>query len=415
MPELGERFESLSRTRPPDLWPEIEGREPGPPIEPSSARRVLVAVIAFVVAIAGIGFAAVSFGGSERPVAAGATGPVGVANGPIYFRVGGGDGGSHIEAVEADGSERRVIFEGEPMRIAQIAWSPDGTRIAYQNPIADERGIFVADPDGRDAVRLTDGVNDAWPSWAPDGTMIVFSSTRYDPSIEPCEPAGSDATCPTDLYTIDVDGSNITRLTSDPAAEYRARWSPTGELIAFERNTEDPPLMGSAIFTMNPDGTDVRQVSTGDGGSDFWPSWSPDGTRVVFAAIRNEDWGIWSVDADGSNEHMILGGTGAGYVDNPVWSPDGTLIAFVGNLAINDYSPEDALYVMRWDGTGVTAIAHAPSIGVAGDIAWQPFQTTYRTPTATVETTPTLQPSEPASEDSVSRVEIVVSPSDVPD
>ena len=47
---------------------------------------------------------------------------------------------------------------------------------------------------------------------------------------------------------------------------------------------------------MNPDGTDVRQVSTGDGGSDFWPSWSPDGTRIVFAAIRNEDWGIWSVE-----------------------------------------------------------------------------------------------------------------------
>ena len=205
MPELGERFESLSRTRPPDLWAEIEGREPGPPIEPSSARRVLVAVIAFVVAIAGIGFAAVSFGGSERPVALGTTGPVGVANGPLYFRVGGGDGGSHIEAVEADGSGRRVIFEGEPMRIAQIAWSPDGTRIAYQNPIADERGIFVADPDGGDAVRLTEGRNDAWPSWAPDGTRIVFSSTRYDPSIEPCEPAGSDATCPSDRYSIDVD------------------------------------------------------------------------------------------------------------------------------------------------------------------------------------------------------------------
>jgi TolB protein len=349
-------------------------------------------VIAFVVAIAGIGFAAVSFGGSERPVALDATGPVGVANGPIYFRVGGGDGGSHIEAVEANGSERRVIFQDEPMRIAQIAWSPDGTRIAYQNPIADERGIFVADPDGRDAVRLTEGANDGWPSWSPDGTRIVFSSTRYDPSIEPCEPAGSDATCPTDLYTIDVDGSNISRLTTDPAAEFRARWSPTGELIAFERNTEDPPLMGPAIFTMNPDGTDVRQVSTGDGGSDFWPSWSPDGTRVVFAAIRREDWGIWAVETDGSNERMILGGTGAGYVDNPVWSPDGTLIAFVGNLAIDDYSPDDALYVMRPDGSNVTPIADAPGTGVAGDIAWQPIPS----PAATL--VPSPAPSPPTGE-----------------
>jgi dipeptidyl aminopeptidase/acylaminoacyl peptidase len=393
MPDLRDRFESLSRVRGPDLWPEIEGREPGRVVQPSSARRVLVAVVALVVAIAGIGFVAISFGGSERPTASSASGWIGVANGPIYFRVGGGDDGTQIEAVEPDGSEQGVVFDGEPMRIAEIAWSPDGTRIAYQNPIADERGIFVANPDGSDAVRMTEGANDAWPSWSPDGTRIVFSSTRYDPSIEPCEPAGADATCPTDLYTIDVDGSNITRLTSDPAAEYRARWSPMGDLIAFERNTEPPPLMRPAIFTMNADGTDVRQVSTGDGGSDFWPSWSPDGSTIVFAAIRKEDWGIWAADADGSNERMILGGTGAGYVDNPVSSPDGTLIAFVGNLAINDYSPDDALYVMRSDGSNVTPIADAPGIGVAGDIAWQPIPA----PAAPVQPTSPPQPSEPAS------------------
>ena len=134
MPDLGDRFESLSRTRAPDLWPEIEGREPGRPIEPSSARRVLVAVVALVVAIAGIGFAAITFGGSERPAASSASGPDGVANGPIYFRVGGGDGGSRIESVEPDGSERRVVFRRRAdADYAQIAFSPDGTRIAFDN------------------------------------------------------------------------------------------------------------------------------------------------------------------------------------------------------------------------------------------------------------------------------------------
>ena len=388
MPELGERFESLSRSPAPDLWREIEDREPRNPIEPSPVRRLAVAVVALVVAIAGIGFAAISFGGSDRPGASGAPGPTPVANGPIYFRVGGGDGWSHIEAVEPDGSGQRLVFQGEPMRIAQVAWSPDGARIAYQDPIADERGIFVANADGSDAVRLTEGANDAWPSWSPDGKTILFSSTRYDPSIPPCEPAGSDATCPTDLYVVDVDGSNVARLTKDPVAEYRATWSPTSERIAFERNTQDPPLMRPAIFTMDPDGTDIRQVSSGRGGSDFWPSWSPDGERLAFASIRYEDWGIWAVEADGSNERMILGGTGAGYVDDPVWSPDGSLIAFVGNLSVDNYSPEDALYVMRPDGTDVTLIADAPSIGVAGDIAWQPIQA----PADSVEPTPSIPP-----------------------
>ena len=53
---------------------------------------------------------------------------------------------------------------------------------------------------------------------------------------------------------------------------------PDGGRIAFARSLGDPQLSHPAIFTMDPDGTDVRQVSSADGGSDFWPSWSPDGS-----------------------------------------------------------------------------------------------------------------------------------------
>jgi hypothetical protein len=385
MPELRDRFESLSRVRGPDLWPEIEGREPGRVVEPSSARRVLVAVVAFVVAMGGIGFAAISFGGSGRPSAS-VTGPVGVANGPIYFRVGGGEGGSRIESIEPDGSRRRVVFPNDlNVHHDRISFSPDGTRIAFDNYLVDEYGIETANTDGTDVARLTEGVNDSWASWSPDGSRIVFSSTRYDPAIEGCEPGfPHEYRCPTDIYVMDVDGSSVVRLTDDPAGEFMPRWSPDGSRIAFVREGDLAAGTYEAVFTMRPDGTDIHQISSGNRGSDFWPSWSPDGTQVVFAAIRNEDWGIWAVDADGSNERMILGGSRAGYVDNPVWSPDGTLIAFVGNLAVDDYSPEDALYVMRPDGTGVTPIADAPGVGVAGDLAWQPVPA----PMVTVEPTP---------------------------
>jgi dipeptidyl aminopeptidase/acylaminoacyl peptidase len=386
MPELSDRFASLSRTRSPDLWPEIEDREPGRPVEPSSGRRLVVALAAFVIAIAGIGLAGVTFGGSRPGVVSGTSGTAETANGPIYFRVGGADGGSRIESIEADGTGRHVMFpEDSPVHYDRLSFSPDGTRIAFANFLEGEYGIETANPDGSDIVRLTDGVNDSWASWSPDGTKILFSGTRYDPSIEQCLPGfPHEHGCPTDIYVMDAEGSNVVRLTDDPASEYQSVWSPNGERIAFARSLGDPQLSHPAIFTMDPDGTDVRQTSSADGGSDFWPTWSPDGTQVAFAAIRNEDWGIWVVDADGSNEHMILGGTGAGYVDNPVWSPDGTLIAFVGNLAVDDYSPEDALYVMRPDGTGVTPIADATGVGVTGDLAWQPVPA----PIVTVEPTP---------------------------
>jgi hypothetical protein len=378
MPELPDRFASLSRTRAPDQWPEIEGREPGRPVEPSPGRRLVVALAAFVVAIAGIGLAAVTFGGSRPRVV---SGTAETANGPIYFRVGGADGGSRVESIEADGTGRHVVFpEDSPVHYDRLSFSPDGTRIAFDNFLEGEYGIETADPDGSDIVRLTDGVNDSWASWSPDGTKILFSSTRYDPSIEQCLPGfPHEHGCPTDIYVMDAEGSNVVRLTDDPASEYQPVWSPDGRRIAFARSLGDPQLSHPVIFTMAPDGTEVRQISSADGGSDFWPSWSPDGTQIVFAAIRRENWGIWVVDADGSNENQIFGGVGTGYVNNPVWSPDGSLIAFVGNPSIDDYSAEDALYVMRPNGTDVTPIADAPSIGVAGDIAWQPLQAPAQT------------------------------------
>ena len=103
---------------------------------------------------------------------------------------------------------------------------------------------------------------------------------------------------------MDADGSNVLRLTDDPAGEFMPTWSPDGSRIAFAREGDWAAGTFEAIYTMGSDGTDVRQVSSASGGSDFWPSWSPDGTRIVFAAIRREDWGIWAVDANGSNERL---------------------------------------------------------------------------------------------------------------
>ena len=394
MADLDERFRSFSRTTTPDLWRDIELREPADLRPPGWGRRALAVAVAFCVAVVGIGLAAITFSGSKLPPPA-AMPAEGPTNGPIYFRVGGGEGGSRIESIQPDGTGRHVVFpEDSPVRYSRIDFSPDGSRIAFDNFLSGEYGIETADPDGSDVVRLTDGVNDSWASWSPDGTKILFSSTRYDPSIGACE-AGfpHEFRCPTDIFVMDADGTDVVRLTDDPAGEVMPVWSPDGGRIAFVREGDLATGTYEAIYSMAPDGTDVRQVSSADGGSDFWPTWSPDGFRIAFAAIRNEDWGIWVVGADGSNEHMILGGTGAGYVDDPVWSPDGRLIAFVGNMTVDDYSPNDALYVMNADGTAVTPIADAPGIGVAGDLAWQPIPA----PADETEPGPTPSISGPAS------------------
>lgn len=376
--KLSDRFEALDAIRSPDLWRSIENRQPGPapPLWPGR-RRAAAAVVALAVAAAAIALAAQAFIGMEtrEPGATATVQPK--ANGVIWFRVGGGDGPSFVYEVRPDGSGQRLVFDSQPPRFSQIAWSPDGTRIAFVDPVVGRRGIYVSNPDGSDAQRLTEGVNDGWPSWSPDGARIAFSSTRYDPSIEVCEP-GADFRCPTDLYMMTADGSDVTRLTSDPAPDYQPTWSPEGGRIAFvdAGNREMAPGesgMAPRVFTVGIDGSDISPASSGQGGSDFSPSWSPDGKQIVFAAIRNEDWGIWVVNADGTGEHAIVGP--GRYVDDPVWSPDGELIAFVGNPRTPDYSPDDAVYVMRPDGTDIERLSNRDldKYGVAGDIAWQPL------------------------------------------
>jgi TolB protein len=378
--KLSDRFEALDATRSPDLWRSIENREPGPasPVGPGG-RRAAAAVVALAVAAGAIALAARAFIGMEAREP-GATASVQLKeNGAIWFRVGGGDGPSFVYEVQPDGSGQRLVFGSQPPRFSQIAWSPDGTRIAFVDLVVGRRGIYVSNPDGSDAKRLTEGVNDGWPSWSPDGTRIAFSSTRYDTGIGTCV-AGSDLRCPTDIHTVDTDGGNVTRLTTDPATEYQPEWSSDSSRIAFVKAFNGT---ATAIYAMDADGTDVGQVSSHQGGSDFSPSWSPDGAQLVFAAIRNEDLGIWVVNADGTGEHAIVGP--GRYVDDPVWSPDGKLIAFVGYPTTADFSPQDALYVMHPDGSAVQRLSSRDldKYGVAGDIAWQPVPASGATPVST--------------------------------
>jgi len=383
--KLADRFETLGRARSPDLWPDIEGREPRPlSVEMPRRHRALTAAVAFAVATAAIGLTVRAFlGTGERSSVTTPAPIVPKANGAIWFRVGGGDAPSFIYEINPDGTGQRLVFgsESDPLRYSQIAWSPDGSRIAYIDPIVGKRGVYVSDPDGVDPPQLTYGVNDGWPAWSPDGTRVAFSSTRYDPNIEACRPAG-DFLCPTDIYVMDANGSNVKRLTYDPVPEYHPVWSPDGTKIAFVQTFNGT---ATAIYAMNSDGTDVRQVSSHDGGSDFSPSWSPDGSRIVFSSIRFEDWRIFVVNPDGTDEHSIL--DSGGFVDQSVWSPDGKLIAFVGS-GFGDFPDGHALYVMQLDGSDVRRVSSQDlEYGVAGDIAWQPLPA----PSESVEPSPSRQ------------------------
>jgi Tol biopolymer transport system component len=115
-------------------------------------------------------------------------------------------------------------------------------------------------------------------------------------------------------------------------------------------------VSGPDIYTMNSDGSDVRQLtSLGPNNSANWQSWSPDGRQLVFSEFPpNVPAQLWLMNGDGSNQHLLLSdATDAAYF--PSFSPDGKEVVF-SRCPPNSQGDACAIYRVRKDGTGLTAL-----------------------------------------------------------
>jgi Tol biopolymer transport system component len=132
--------------------------------------------------------------------------------------------------------------------------------------------------------------------------------------------------------------------------------------FASDRVTPDNPEGDYEIFTMNPDGTGLRQL-THNAAGDFDPVWSSDGRLIAFASIRDGNLEVYTIRADGSQQ---TNRTNNPAIDQtPAWSPDGKQIAFMsdrdGNLEI---------YVMDANGANQTRLTADAASDVEPD--WSP-------------------------------------------
>ncbi len=171
--------------------------------------------------------------------------------------------------------------------------------------VSDRNGnpeIYSIDADGTNTTRLTtNSANDEFPDWSPDGSKIAFSTNR-DGNFE--------------IYTMNVNDAMLNRLTMNSQSDSEPAFSPDGSKIAFVRN-------GAGIFLMDATGSPETAVpNTADGAS---PSWSPDGTQIVFTC-NNAGSAICKINADGTNRTPFV--FNDAIHTSPAWSPDGNSIAF---------------------------------------------------------------------------------------
>jgi len=226
-----------------------------------------------------------------------------------------------------------------------VAPDPFNGRIAFSSvrtdPQAKEFDIFSMNPDGGDVRRLTTNPEtDRQPDWSPRGSDIAYSIDKPDSPVN------------FEVARMTAAGARHMRLTVTPTGEASSQpsWLPDGRGILFRRSTGG---RRSTIWQMGPRGENPM-LRFAPPQPPLYQSFAPDGSRVVYTGILSpddSDRGIFSLNGDGSGLTTLYDVPGA-YDSAPAWSPDGTKIAFESNANVGGANPEGdmELWVMQADG-----------------------------------------------------------------
>lgn len=193
--------------------------------------------------------------------------------------------------------------------VDQPAWSPDGSKIAFQYNLVDrayagtlnlDAGIWIVNADGTGLHQITQrSPGSAWdfgPQWSPDGAKLVFYRSDFK--------AKADA-----VFTVDVDGTDEFQVTPwELHAGNSPDWSPDGKWLLF---TVQPQEGSANVYKAHPDGTGLTNLTrqASNGRQYLSSSFSPDGRKIVTA--RTPGFGVEGaadlvvMNADGSGVHAI--------------------------------------------------------------------------------------------------------------
>ena len=312
----------------------------------------------------------------------------------------------HIYTMEPDGSD--VTFEG-PLDVDEAlypSYSPDGGRIAFAGFTGEpkEHALYTLDVATKELTKILvmdPGQQIEGVEWSPDSTTIGLLLTENVPIEPPPEIGPPETQMFTAIWTIAPDGSDLRQVTS-VGREGPFSWSPDGSEIAFSRyaaETSSDGFVDNDIYVIQSDGTDERRL-TQDGVS-MSPAWSPDGSLFVFESYDRERSGeldLYVMNVDGSNRRRLTTHPGSEF--GAIWSPDGTLVAYSERTA-DPVGSRCYVSTISPSGTERTRLfGSSDEVGCPRDVAWAAAPTRESGETTELPTpTPQPNPSSATGED----------------
>ena len=218
-------------------------------------------------------------------------------------------GNKEIKLVDVDGHGVRSLTNNGSINL-QPAWNSSGTQIAYTSYRGGNPDLYVADLSTGKVRRVSSrsGVNTG-AAWAPGRDLLALtlsSGGRGD----------------TDIFGISsADGTVVAQLTKTPGIDLSPSFSPDGSQIVFASERSG----GLQLYIMSAQGGDPKRL-TFQGNHNTDPQWSPKGDRIAFVG-RDGGYDVFTVRPNGSDMQRITQGQGSN--EDPSWSPDGRYLSFV--------------------------------------------------------------------------------------
>ncbi|CAN0655134.1 Tol-Pal system protein TolB [Nitratireductor aquimarinus] len=250
-----------------------------------------------------------------------------------------------LAIMDQDGANQRFLTDGRAI-VLTPRFSPTRQEITYMSYEGGQPQVYLLqlETGQRELVGNFPGMTFA-PRFSPNGQQIVMSLLRDDGN--------------SNIFAMDLRSRNTTRLTTANAIDTSPSYSPDGSQIVFTSDRGGR----AQIYVMSASGGDPKRISFGDG-SYSTPVWSPRGDLIAFTKQTRGEFQIGVMRTDGSGERILSSGF---LQEGPTWSPNGRVVMFFRQPA-GSAGPQ--LYSIDLTGRNEQKI---PTANYGSDPAWSPL------------------------------------------